>query len=198
MRHKEIHILFLLLLFSCNSSKLEEDKSKKEIEYNKAGKHNIEEWDKHQFFDDLEWTSLDSLSKVIQYSDSIIAYNWNDKDGNSANVQHHIVDAYGKFDKRVGKNILLNASQKTDLKVLLSDSTNYEGSNTTCFIPHIAFVYYKKNQIIGQSNLCFLCSGVKSVPKSTTALNEKGNKKLKNFCREIGLEIIDDYSQLTH
>ncbi|MEM6261902.1 MAG: hypothetical protein AAGI38_05300 [Bacteroidota bacterium] len=156
-----------------------------------------EEWDKHEFFDDLEWTTLDSLGKVIEIADSIVAYNWNGHNGNPASVHHHIVDAYGKFDEKVGNNIALNDFQKTTLKGLLIDSTNFEGNNSTCFIPHIAFVYYKESEIIGQSNVCFLCSGVKSVPKSTKALSSMGIRKLKDFCRKIGLEILDDASQLS-
>jgi hypothetical protein len=154
----------------------------------------LETNDQHQFFDDLEWSTLDSLGKVIESSDKIIAYNWNEKDQNSANVYHHIVDAYGTFDSRIGKEITLNKSQKSNLKALLSDSTNFKGSNSTCFIPHIAFVYYLESKIIGQSNLCFLCSGVKSIPKSTTALSDKGLIRLKHFCENIGLEIVDGES----
>ena len=150
-----------------------------------------ENWDKAQFYDDLAFTGLDSLGKIIQISDSIIAYNWNANDKNPANVYSYIVDAYGKFDSRIEKKLVLNDIQKKSLIHLITDSMNYEGSNSMCFIPHIAFVYYKKSKIIGQSNVCFLCSGIKSVPKSTTALNKRGNKKLKNFCRNLGLKIVD-------
>lgn len=198
MRYRKIYLFVILFFIGCSSPENKEKSSSENIHNVQNENETTEEWDKHQFYDDLEFTTLDSLGTVIQLADSIVAYNWNANDGNPANVYHHIVDAYGKFDDRIGKNLLLNESQKTSLKKLITDSTNYEGSNAICFIPHIAFVYYYESEIIGQSNVCFLCSGVKSVPKSTTALSDKGNTELKEYCKEIGLEIMDDESQLSH
>jgi len=156
------------------------------------------EWDRHQFFSDLFQIDLENLGQTIAMSDRVVAYNWNGNEGNPAAVQSYIVDAYGNFDDRVGRKITLDPTQKARLKELLTDSTNFEGVNAMCFIPHIAFVYYRQSQIIGQSNVCFLCSGVKSVPNSTTALSESGSAKLKEFAATIGLKIYDDEAQLTH
>jgi len=155
-------------------------------------------YDEHQFFDDLEYEGFDSLANTINNSDKIIAYNWNSNDGNSANVQHHIVDAYGNFDSRIGKNFALNSDQKKELKLILTDTANFNGGLSMCFIPHIAFVYYKKDKIIGQSNVCFMCSGVKSIPKSTFGLSEKGIVRLKTFCQKTGLTIYDSEAQLSY
>lgn len=198
MRYREIYIFLLLLVVGCNSSNDEETVSSESLKNEQPEEQIAEDWDKHQFYDDLEFTTLDSLASVIELADSIVGYNWHENEGNPANVYHHIVDAYGKFDNRIGKRIVLNDTQKTSLKSLLTDSTNYDGANAMCFIPHVAFVYYYESEIIGQSNVCFLCSGVKSVPKSTTALSQKGTGALKGFCSDLGLEIVDDESLLSH
>lgn len=147
-------------------------------------------WDKKQYFDHLQAVSLDSLGQVITKADSVVAYNWNDRDGNPANVYHHIVDFYGQFSDRINQVITLNAGQQSTLSSILTDSSNFEGSNSSCFIPHIAFVYYRQGKIIGQSNVCFFCAGVKSVPKSTTALSAAGVRVLRDFCGAVGLELL--------
>ena len=197
MRFREIPLLLIFFVTSCVSPNNRNEVFSEDVKNEQDGERLTEGWDKHRFFDDLEFTSLDSLGTVIELSDSIVAFNWNGNEGNPANVYHHIVDAYGEFDDRIGKHLMLKGNQKISLKKLLTDSTNFEGSNATCFIPHVAFVYYYKSEIIGQSNICFLCSGVKSVPKSTTALSQKGINELKMFCKDIGLDIIDSDSQLS-
>lgn len=200
MESKFLKMLLVIFLLGCGRNDQKGDSTKSETqnpvtiqEFQSFG-----EWDKHRFFNDIEWTTLDSLGKVIEISDSVVAYNWNGKDGNPANVYHHIVDAYGKFDDRIDKKTILNQTQKNRLKEILIDSINFDGSNSQCFIPHIAFVYYHESIIIGQSNVCFLCEGVKSVPKSTKALSKTGNKKLKEFCIDLDLDIYDSNSDLKH
>ncbi|MFK7968868.1 MAG: hypothetical protein AB8F95_00805 [Bacteroidia bacterium] len=147
-------------------------------------------WDPHQYYDDLEFAGIAALDSVIKESDEVIAYNWNDHEYNPANTQHHIVDAYGVFDKHTEDGHTLSKAQVIRLGELMNDTTHFGGYNSMCFIPHIAFVYYKKGNIIGQSNICFMCSGIKSVPKSTGALSEKGIAAFEAFCEELGLEII--------
>lgn len=154
------------------------------------------DYDKHQFFEDLKPATRDDLAKIIEQADSVIAYNWNGNNGSPANTEHYIVDAYGKFDTKITKQFKLLKLQIQGLKNILTEKSNYEyeGSTATCFLPHIAFVYYRNNKITGQSNVCFLCEGVKNIPKHNGSLSEKGTKRLKNFCKSIGLNIIDDIS----
>jgi len=156
------------------------------------------DWDRHQFYDDLEESTLDSLKSVIESADSVVAYNWNGKQGNPAMTLSFIVDAYGEFDSSVGKSIVLSDSQKIALAALLTDSTQYEGGRSMCFLPHIAFVYFRNSEIIGQSNVCFLCAEVRSVPMSTTGLSKKGVQVMRRYCSEVGLDIIDHSLELTH
>jgi hypothetical protein len=145
----------------------------------------------------LAIVNRNNIAKIIGQADSVVAYNWNGNNGSSANTEHYIVDMYGKFDNKITKQFQLTKNQIQGLKNILIDKSNYEyeGSTATCFVPHIAFVYYQRGEIIGQSNVCFLCAGIKSLPKFDGELNESGIEKLKNFCKSIGLTIIDDLSQ---
>jgi hypothetical protein len=178
--------LFLLLinvfLFNCGNNK---SKLKTEDDY-----------DHHQFFKDLAHTELSDLELIIKQSDKIVAYDWNGNNGNPASMAHdYIVDAYGQFDKTVGKSFELSKTQIQELKAILTNKTSYNEPVAMCFLPHIAFVYYRDNKITGQSNVCFLCEGVKNIPKFNGSLSKKGTEKLKNFCKTIGIKIIDDESQ---
>jgi hypothetical protein len=152
-------------------------------------------YDKHQFYEDLQYCSLQILKSTISQSDKVIAYNWNDNENNPANTSTYIVDAYGVFDKRIGKRIILNKQQAATLSALLTEKSNYNSAGATgmYFIPHIAFVFYHKDSIIGQSNISFLrFPAIKNVPKSKNEVfSLTGYNKFKTFCRSIGLNIIE-------
>jgi hypothetical protein len=180
-RYYLLLLLLGLFLFNCGNNK---------------NKLKAEEEDHHQFFGDLAHTELADLELIMKQSDKVIAYNWNGNNGNPASIaQDYIVDAYGQFDKTVGKQFELSHSQIQELKAILSNKTTYNEPVATCFLPHIAFVYYRDNKITGQTNVCFLCEGVKSVPKFNGSLSKKGTERLKKFCKSIGLKIIDQESQ---
>lgn len=189
---------YFFLCLSCNSDTSKSEQSMDDVHLEESSDRAHVDFDKHQYFDDLESSTLDSLIHIVNLSDRIIAYNWNGRNGNPANTAHYILDAYGVFDENLGKRVVLNQRQKSVLKNLLSDSTNFSGSASMCFIPHIAFVYYKDSSIIGQTNVCFLCSGIISIPKTSYDMSQKGLFDFKAFCQSLELEIIDDYDHLHH
>ncbi|BDS11563.1 hypothetical protein [Aureispira anguillae] len=156
------------------------------------------EYDKKEFFDDLVYEGLERLNTIIDSSDEVRAYNWNGNSGNAANVFHHIVDGYGKFRTGLSQAIILSPTEVLELKEIIADHSIYAEENSDCFIPHIAFVYFKNQAVIGQSNICFLCAGIKSIPKSTKALNILGVRKLRKFCESLGLKIVDGSEPLEY
>ncbi len=195
-RGRKTFFLGVLLLISCNPEKpidQNEKCSPKELKQQKA-----EDYDEHQFFEDLKPATLDELIDIIEKSNLIMAYNWNGNSGNPAIVNEYIIDAYGKLDDSAKKGITLTLQQKKQWIELLSDTTNYYGFTGDCFIPHVAFVYVSEEKVIGQSNVCFLCSGIKSTPKFEKGLSQNGLEKAKAFCSSIGLQIIDIHSTLSH
>lgn len=148
--------------------------------------------EKLRFFGYEKETNIDSLQAVINKSKTVKAYNWNAKDRNPANVYHHIVDAYGVFDERVELEIILNDSEVAELKSVICDRNTYSDTTwlgTSSFVPHIAFVYFdSRDSIIGQSNFCYMFGGIKNVPKTDRKrLSKVGNKRMIEFCEEIGL-----------
>lgn len=197
-------ILFFIAPFfalSCadsnqNNSELEEKQAHR-VNHKELHSAVNQSYDEHQYFDDLARVTPNNIGTTIRASDKIIAYNWNGTESNAANVQHHIVDAYGKFDNSTVQRCTLNKSQKYRLASIVSDTSTYEGSTPMCFIPHIAFVYFNEDKIIGQTNICFICSSTKSVPRVEGGLSETGMNELKSFCDSLGLSIYDNHNQLS-
>jgi hypothetical protein len=148
-------------------------------------------YDRHQYFNDVKTFPTDSLRKIISLSDKVFAFNWNDEDRNPANVSHYLVDGYGVFDKRIGKKVELTKKEITKLSSLLADTANFSNELGDCFIPHIAFTYFLKDSVIGQTNICFICAGQKSIPKTKNeAFSDIGYKKFNEFCSLLGLKIV--------
>ena len=191
MKHYLI-ILFSIFIFGCGQTEQTENELDKTLEIDSLTTTN---YDRHQFYGDLQYYPLDSLKSKISESDKVIAYNWNDNENNPANTQSYIVDAYGVYDKRIEKKIILNRQQFSTLSSLLIDTTNYNSDGLTghYFISHIAFVFYYKDSVIGQSNISFFTfPAIKNVPKSKNEVfSLTGYNKFKAFCKSIGLNIIE-------
>lgn len=165
-------------------------------------KVNIEEetlngtnYDKHQWFEDLEYVPLEKYREAISVSNKVIACNWNDGETNPANVNCYAVDAYGIFDNSTGQILELDEEQRLGLISLLTDSTNYDKSDVggVYFIPHIAFVFYRNDSIVGQSNISFFrFPSLRNVPKNKqTVFSKRGFARIRAFCSSIGLRIIE-------
>ncbi len=200
--YKLLCLLLICLLYACeniSSHKESINNDSKNIAFTKEA-INSDTIDRFHFFHQLAWVSEDSLAQVITLADSIMAYNWNDHQANTANVDHYIVDPDGKLNDQISTKILLTKPQAKQLRAILIDTTNFQkqNSNASCFIPHISFIYYRESKVIGQSNVCFLCASVRSIPKLSNELNEKGSKVLKKYCASLGLKIYDADSDLKH
>ncbi len=192
----------ILFLSGCSIDKEKQIESNQEIEITdeeacSKDLDSLVHLEKLRFFGYEAETNLDSLRIVFDHSKTVKAYNWNAKDRNPANVYHYIVDAYGVFDERVELEIILDGAQINKLESIICDSVNYSDTTwlgTSCFIPHIAFVYFDENDsIIGQSNYCYLFGGgIKNVPKTEKKrLSKAGNKRMMEFCEDIGLEFLE-------
>ena len=195
MRHYLI-ILFSIFIFGCGQTEQTEQTKNEFDKTMEIDSLTTINYDRHQFYSDLQYYPLDSLKSTITESDRVIAYNWNENENNPANTQSYIVDSYGVFDKRIGNKIILNKQQVLTLSSLLIDTTNYNSAGLTgdYFIPHIAFVFYYKDSITGQSNISFLrFPAIKNVPKSKNEVfSLTGYNKFKTFCKSIGLNIIEE------
>ena len=152
-------------------------------------------YDRHQWFEDFEYVSLEQYREAISASNKVIAFNWNDGETNPANAYWYAVDAYGKFDNSTGKRIELDEEQRLEIISLLTDSTNYDNADAggIYFIPHIAFVFYRIDSIVGQANISFFrFPSLRNVPKNKqTAFSKRGFTEIRAFCSTIGLRIIE-------
>lgn len=145
---------------------------------------------------DRVYAPVSELIDVIESSDKIVAYNWNGNEGNSANSYHFMIRD-GHIDKSAKVVKTLSEDETSTWLELVTDTTNYEEFRPMCFTPHIAFLYYQNDTVIGQSNVCFLCAAVFSQPQYSLSLNPDGTDKLKSFCQSLGLTIYDSYDQVS-
>jgi hypothetical protein len=193
MKSHAVYLVFILTCLSCS------DNNQSAADRKTSEESPVDTWDRHQYFDDVEKVSSDSLKNVVDIADRIVAYQWNGTQGNAANVLHHVVDAYGTFDQSAEVHRELSPEEKEEWSSLVCDTANYDIQYgfPMCFIPHVAFVYYRGDEIIGQSNVCFLCTAVKSVPDYSASLGIEGTKRIKDFCEKLGLTIYDDYDDVS-
>ena len=127
---------------------------------------------------------------LIQSADKVVAYNWNRNEHNSANTKHFMIRS-SHIDQTAIKVHELNEVEKEKWTNLVTDTNNYRNLTPMCFTPHIAFLYYRNDTIIGQSNVCFLCTAIFSKPGDRLSLKEESTSEIKSFCRSLGLKIID-------
>jgi len=200
MKNTTIILIILLLFSGCasdnnNKINIQEDKQTINSEDFSSELDSIAHLEKLRFFGYEKETTIDSLRVVISNAKTVKAYCWNSKDKNPANVYHYIVDANGVFDDRIEFEITLNDTQVNEFIGIVCDSKIYSDTTelgTSCFIPHIAFVYFNENDsIIGQSNYCYMFyGGIKNVPKTESKrLTKAGNIRMIEFCKTIGLDI---------
>ncbi len=133
---------------------------------------------------------------MIRSADQIIAYNWNGNEGNPANTYHYMIRE-NRIDKSAEKLRALNEIETAKWATLVTDTLNYEEMTPMCFTPHIAFLYVKDDVIVGQSNICFLCSAIFSQPGKKKSLTPAGTEKVKAFCASLGLTIYDSHTQVS-
>ena len=74
---------------------------------------------------------------------------------------------------------------------ILQAKGNYDSTaQAKCFEPHITFIFYRKNEIIGYSSVCLECSMVSSSLKGSSvyrfsAMSNVGRKLFSNVCTEL-------------
>jgi len=138
----------------------------------------------------------DEWMDMIQNADKVIAYNWNGNEGNPANTEHYMI-LNDRIDNSAVSVKELNPSEKKQWAALVTQTENYEEITPMCFIPHIAFLYYQGDTIVGQSNICFLCAAIFNQPGREKCLTTAGTKEVKSFCRSLGLQIYDDHDSVS-
>jgi len=69
-----------------------------------------------------------------------------------------IVDNKGKLATSIKKSVELDKSTIAKLNQKLGDKKSYGLPTAACFDPHLGFVYYLNNSIVGHVTICLSCN----------------------------------------
>ena len=75
--------------------------------------------------------------------------------------------------------------------ILGSKETYKNPSIIGCYEPRLAFIYYKKNKVIGQTQICLSCAQLRSTAQTVEGeygnlFNEKATEELNALRTELG------------
>ena len=73
-----------------------------------------------------------------------------------------IVEDNGQLTKNIKKQVQLDEQSWTNLDKKLSDKKSFGGRPAACYDPHVGFVYYFKNKIVGHITICMECNRLHS------------------------------------
>ncbi len=149
--------------------------------------------------------TYNELSVLLNSADSAIAYNYNGNNANPANVDceqlYHSVSAALCASAQNRRKLTA-----TDIKVLaliVGDTTTYTGQRIgsigTCFIPHAGFGFFKRDSLIAQVNVCFLCGGIRTIPPLySDQLANYGGERLAALFKQLDINVVDGNSKLNY
>ncbi len=186
-------LIIILFLLSC-----QEDKSKSDImvdpdpdlgqEYDSLGYPS--------YYTHPEIKELSELRNLLSSSNKVLAYNFNENNGNPANVEcYDLYDSTGICPTATNKRIL-NRNQIKDLIKITCDSMIYDGNwsglSGVCFIPHLGFGFFKNDSLFAQVNVCFLCNGIRTRPYyKSDGLTKIGFERFSKLARHLNLNVVD-------
>lgn len=104
------------------------------------------------------------------------------------------VNEQGQYTSSIKNSKKLNAVQCTKLFVILSDESTYKNPRiVACYEPRLAFVYFKDNKIIAQTQVCLTCAQLRSTAKTISGeygglFNEKATSQLDSLRMELGFK----------
>jgi hypothetical protein len=124
----------------------------------------------------------------------VIGYTFN-KNAMEEGEQSILIAKTNKLAKSVDpKNYILTKQNTKTLLNILNDTTSFVDGDASCFIPHHAFVFYDEKDLpIANITICFTCYQTESKPKTPImrygGLDDRGWKKLYDFCKGLGMPI---------
>lgn len=210
MKHNTLYLIKLIIVFiffmSCNEDNKENRNSNKKIVSKEIEVHSKPDKDSlgyPSYYTHPEINEIFELNALLNKADKVIAYNFNGNNGNSANVEcENLYDSSGICESACNEKIL-NKYQIQDLINITCDTNSYDGSWSglagVCFIPHLGFGFFKKDSLIAQVNICFLCSGIRTKPYyKSDGLSNNGRFKYVELAKKLNLKVVDGSENLSY
>ena len=143
-----------------------------------------------------EINDLSALRILLSRSTKVLAYNFNDNNGNPANVECYDLYDSSEICSSATNKRTLNQKQLNELINITTDSMTYTGTwsglSGVCFIPHLGFGFFKNDLLIAQVNVCFLCNGIRTRPYyKSDGLTKIGFERFSELARQLNLTVVD-------
>ncbi len=102
------------------------------------------------------------------------------------------INEKGEFISSIKKKQKLSKKQFLKLKSILGSKETYNNPQIVgCYEPRLAFIYYKENKVIGQTQICLSCAQLRSTAKTVDGeygnlFNKKATEELNGLRNELG------------
>jgi hypothetical protein len=178
-------LILLFIIISCNKTKIN-----KEITYKLPAPPSKAEniyWVK-KLNTEIEIDENLSHQKGFE-CDSVIGVDYIGFNGEDS---YYPINEKGEFISSIKKKAKLTESQFTKLKSIIGNKKTYKNPRIVgCYEPRLGFIYYKKNKIVGQTQICLSCAQLNSTAKTIkdeygNLFNEKATEQLNDLRIEIG------------
>ncbi len=80
--------------------------------------------------------------------------------GNEKNSS--IIEENGQLTGKINKQVQLDKVTIDKLNQRLGDKKSFGGGTAACFDPHLGFVYYLDNKVVGHITICMACNRLHS------------------------------------
>jgi hypothetical protein len=148
-----------------------------------------------------EINDVKTLKSKLNTAETVFAYNLNGNNGNSANVECEQLYDSGQLCASATNRKQLNSVQIQELIAIMTDSTTYNGTWSgligVCFVPHLGFAFFQGDSLVAQLNVCFLCSGIRTIPYyKSDGLTDLGAQRYQQLAQKLQLQIVN-HSNIT-
>ncbi|MFD1602753.1 hypothetical protein ACFSJW_20895 [Flavobacterium artemisiae] len=127
-----------------------------------------------------------SYSKGFQ-CDSVIAIDYIGFDGEDF---FYPINEKGEYISTINRKQKLNTEQILELSSILGSKKTYENPNIAgCYEPRLAFVYFKNNNVICQTQICLECSQLQStaaIAGEYGNFNNNAENEFKKLKKDLG------------
>ncbi|MFC4477172.1 hypothetical protein [Flavobacterium chungangensis] len=130
-----------------------------------------------------------SYSKNIK-CDSVIGINYI---GFSGEHFFNPINEKGKYINTISQTKKLNQNQILRLNSIIGNKKTYKNPNiASCYEPRLAFIYFKNNTVICQTQVCLSCYQLQSTANFVEGVsgnfNNQAQKKLTQLHDELGFK----------
>jgi hypothetical protein len=139
---------------------------------------------------------VQTLKTKLKTAETVFAFNFNGNNGNTANVECEQLYDLGQLCASATRKKQLNPQQIQELIAITTDTATYNGSwsglNGVCFVPHLGFAFFRHDSLVAQVNVCFLCSGIRTIPfYKSDGLTLVGAQQYKQLAQKLGLNVVN-------